>query len=57
MCIERERERYRYAYLYIYIYVCIYIYTHTYAYTNLPVNAIVRLAHPRSEIARVRKRI
>ena len=43
--------------IYIYIYVCIYIYTHTYAYTNLPVNAIVRLAHPRSEIARVRKRI
>ena len=57
MCIERERYRYAYLYIYIYMYVYIYIYTHTYAYTNLPVNAIVRLAHPRSEIARVRKRI
>ena len=28
--------------LYIYIYICIYI------YTNLPVNATVRLPHPRS---------
>ena len=55
MCIERERDIDML--IYIYIYVCIYIYTHTYAYTNLPVNAIVRLAHPRSEIARVRKRI
>ena len=30
--------------IYIYIYICIYIYIHT----NLPVNAIVRLPHPRS---------
>ena len=56
MCIERERYRYAYLYIYIYMYVYIYIYTYI-SYTNLPVNAIVRLAHPRSEIARVRKRI
>ena len=31
---------------YIYIYIRIYIYI--YIYTNLPVNAIVRLPHPRS---------
>ena len=29
-------------YLYIYIYICVYI------FTNLPVNVIVRLPHPRS---------
>ena len=57
MCIERERDIDMLIYIYIYICMYIYIYTHTYAYTNLPVNAIVRLAHPRSEIARVRKRI
>ena len=31
-----------YIYIYIYIYVCVYI------FTNLPVNVIVRLPHPRS---------
>ena len=33
--------------MYIYIYVYIYIYIYIYIYTNLPVNAIVRLPHPR----------
>ena len=32
----------------------IYIY-YIYKYKNLPLNAIVRLPHPRSEIARTRK--
>ena len=31
-----------------YIYIYIYIHIHIYIYTNLPVNAIVRLPHPRS---------
>ena len=38
-------------YIYIYyIYIYIYIYTYIYIYINinLPVNAIVRLSHPRS---------
>ena len=42
----------------IYIYTYIYIYI-IYIYTNLPVDVIVRLLHPRSggvEIARARKR-
>ena len=34
--------------MYIYIYIYIYIYVYIYIYTNLPVNAIVRLPHPRS---------
>ena len=34
--------------MYIYIYIFIYIYIYIYIYTNLPVNAIVRLPHPRS---------
>ena len=34
---------------YIYIYIYIYIYNiYIYIYANLPVNAIVRLPHPRS---------
>ena len=33
--------------MYIYIYN-IYIYIYIYTYTNLPVDAIVRLPHPRS---------
>ena len=39
-----------YVCMYIYIYICmyIYIYIYIYIYKNLPVNAIVRLPHPRS---------
>ena len=33
---------------YIYIYKYIYIYIYIYIYSNLPVNAMVRLPHPRS---------
>ena len=38
--------------LYICIYVYIYIYIYIYIYTNLLVNAIVRLLHPRSGYSR-----
>ena len=34
-------------YLYVFIYI-LYIYIYIYIYTNLPVNVIVRLSHPRS---------
>ena len=42
-----------YIYIYIYIYIMyvsfyIYIYIYIYIYKNLPVDAIVRLSHPRS---------
>ena len=38
-----------YIYIYTYIYIYIYIYVLIlYLYPNLPVNAIVRLPHPRS---------
>ena len=51
---------YIYIYIYIHIYIYIYIiYIYIYIYTNLPVDVIVRLLHPRSggvEIARARKR-
>ena len=39
---------YIHIYIYIYKYLYIYIYIYIYIYTNLPVNAIVRLPHPRS---------
>ena len=35
-------------YIYIYIYIYIYLYIYIYIYTDLPVNVIVRLSHPRS---------
>ena len=35
-------------YIYIYIYIFIYIYIYIHTHTNLPVDAIVRLPHPRS---------
>ena len=34
--------------MYTYIHIYMYIYIYTYIHTNLPVNAIVRLPHPRS---------
>ena len=34
--------------LYVYLYIYIYIYIYIQIYANLPVNAIVRLPHPRS---------
>ena len=37
-----------YIYMYIYIYIYIYIHIYVYIYIHLPLNAIVRLAHPRS---------
>ena len=37
-----------YIYIYMYIYIYIYIYIHVCIYTNLPINVIVRLPHPRS---------
>ena len=39
---------YIYIYIDVYIYRCIHIQMYIYIYTNLPVNAIVRLFHPRS---------
>ena len=37
---------YIYTYIYIFIYICN-IYIYIYIYINLPVNAVVRLSHPR----------
>ena len=39
---------YMYIHIYIHLYKYIYIYIYLYIYANLPVNAIVRLPHPRS---------
>ena len=50
LCVSQITYNHLYIciYLYIYIYGLKYIYIYLYIYTKLPVNAIVRLPHPRS---------